>query len=230
MPAMSIIESAPSPTSIIAGQVSANDEVSEYYGTKGQYLDFESLNGKLYGRQKEERKLLKAYHRLSSISSTAANLKREPELILVTGPSGSGKSALSQILREPVSTRGGTFISGKFDELKCSEPYEPIFAAFSELADIIVSKGMASIAATREAILEAVGGDAGFLIRMMPGLEAIIGEQDDHSEPTALIKGSQAVQHFFRVMLHYVRAVCSPENPVVLFLDDLQCKNEQSCP
>ena len=125
----------------ITTEATTVDGASSNHDSIEQQLDFSQLNGKLYGRAKEESKLLKTYHRLltKQTSSSNKNRKRKPELILISGPSGSGKSSLSQILREPVQSRGGAFITAKFDQLKHPDSFGPIISAFTEYLDIVVS-------------------------------------------------------------------------------------------
>ena len=200
-----------------------------------QKLDFSQLNGRLYGRAKEESKLLKTYHKLlakqssssfSSLPSSSKKKNRKPELILISGPSGSGKSSLSQILREPVQSREGTFITAKFDQLKHPDSFGPIISAFSEYLNIIVSKGtMNSVNQIGKAILEEVDGDIRILTGMIPGLEDIVGEQEhDNDQLHQVAQGTESASRFFHACQRFVRAVCSPEHPIVFFLDDLQCK------
>mmetsp|Transcript_2847 Transcript_2847/g.4043 ORF Transcript_2847/g.4043 Transcript_2847/m.4043 type:complete len:93 (+) Transcript_2847:203-481(+) len=82
-----------------------------------QTLDLSFLDsGVLYDRTEEQQKLIAAFDRRISGQSSG-------EFILLSGKSGTGKTALAQTLREHVARKGGFFVSGKFDQLQQSEPY-----------------------------------------------------------------------------------------------------------
>jgi len=225
-PLFASVEKSSSSAASITTEATTVDGESSDHDSNEKQLDFSQLNGKLYGRAKEESKLLKTYHRLltKQTSSSTKNRKRKPELILISGPSGSGKSSLSQILREPVQSRGGSFITAKFDQLKHPDSFGPIISAFTEYLDIVVSKGtIDSIKETRKAIVDEVDGDIGILTGMIPGLEAIVGEQQHKNDQMHQVaQGSDSTSRFLHACQRFVRAVCSPEHPLVFFLDDMQ--------
>lgn len=58
---------------------------------------------------------------------------------MVHGESGSGKTALGDILRETAVDSGGYFVSGKFFQTagRRNEPYAAVMAAFSDLCDLV---------------------------------------------------------------------------------------------
>lgn len=65
---------------------------------------------KLYGRNSEIAELLTAFQRVTETGNV--------EMMLVSGYSGIGKSALVQELYKPITASKGYFISGKFDPAK----------------------------------------------------------------------------------------------------------------
>ena len=69
-------------------------------------LDWKGVATKLYEREEQAQKLIDAYER----SKKAAT---PPELILICGPSGSGKSELAKsTLEDHVTSQGGFFLCG----------------------------------------------------------------------------------------------------------------------
>jgi len=73
---------------------------------------------KLYGREREVGTLLAAFDR---VVATGA-----PELVLVSGYSGIGKSSVVNELHKALVPPRGLFASGKFDQLKRDIPYSTL--------------------------------------------------------------------------------------------------------
>jgi predicted ATPase len=79
------------------------------------------------------------------------------------------------------------------------------------------------LAAVSRAIHEAVGSEIGILTSIIPGLERIMGHSFDlAAAPKATATTGDALSQFVFVFRMFLRAVCSPEQPIVLLLDDLQ--------
>jgi ABC-type glutathione transport system ATPase component len=124
---------------------------------KAKQLDWTFLeNGQLFGRQREIESVEQALERRLKPNA-------KPELILISGSSGTGKTVLARKLQKPVEEKGGFFVMGKFDQLKRPEPYAPLVAAMTAFAMHILGNGVEVVAETREAILESVGDDIGVL-------------------------------------------------------------------
>ena len=87
---------------------------------RGDHSGKVNLPQRVYGRQSELQELLGSFDRVS---------RGATELMLVSGYSGVGKSALVYELRTAVASRGGYFVSGKFEQLNRSAPYESVARA-----------------------------------------------------------------------------------------------------
>ena len=61
-----------------------------------------------------------------------------PELVLVSGYSGIGKSALVNQLHKPLVPLRGLFASGKFDQYKRDIPYATLAQAFQSLVWLLL--------------------------------------------------------------------------------------------
>lgn len=184
-------------------------------------LDFSRLDGKLYDRSIQESELVQAYHRLLNIP---LDHDRQPEFILISGPSGVGKTSLAHTLKTQVRQDGGLFISGKFEQVQRPEPYAPLVAAFTELINVTLKMEADSVTQMKESINRAVDGDGRFLADMIPGLERLIGDQGEAAD----MHSSEYLTHFRHAFRRFARAVCSPDHPVVLFIDDLQWADPSS--
>jgi predicted ATPase len=173
-------------------------------------LDWSSITQKLYGREEDTRKLEKAYRRCISMDSPL-------ELVMITGPSGTGKTALARTLLPMAETKGGFFISGKFDQLERNENYYPIVNAFSEYVTKLSQRDEATIEEIKVAIGHLTDTER-VLLDMIPALEQFVGTKDDKTNVT----GAGAQKRLTFAFREFVQAICSPERPLVLFLDDLQ--------
>ena len=80
---------------------------------------------KLYGREREREMLLASFERV--VSSGV------PELALVSGYSGIGKSSVVNELHKAMVPSRGLFASGKFDLHRCDVPYATLASAFQGL-------------------------------------------------------------------------------------------------
>ncbi len=165
---------------------------------------------KLYGRSREVELLLGAFDR--AVHGSA------PELVLVTGYSGVGKSALVNELHKVLASPRGLFASGKFDQYKRDIPYSTLAHAFQGLVKPLLGKSDAELAVWREALLKALDVNARLMIELVPELELIIGEQP----PVPDLPSQQAQRRFQLTLRRFVSVFATPEHPLALFLDDLQ--------
>ncbi len=165
---------------------------------------------KLYGRDREVNTLLMAFDRIVSGG--------KPELVLVSGYSGIGKSAVVNELHKPLVPPRGLFASGKFDQYKRDLPYATLAQAFQSLVRPLLSKGEDDLRRWREALREALEPNALLMVDLVPELKHIIGEQP----PVPELPPSEAQRRFQFVFRRFIGVFARPEHPLALFLDDLQ--------
>src|ERR1700687_2727047 len=103
---------------------------------------------RLYGRQREVETLLDSFDRVVNSGT--------PELVLVSGYSGIGKSSVVDELHKVLVPRG-LFASGKVDQYKRDIPYFTLAQAFQSLIRTLLSKSEAELNIWREALREALG-------------------------------------------------------------------------
>jgi predicted ATPase len=186
-----------------------SNQVSETPNIKR--LDWAFLkDGQLFGRERETELLDDALHRRLKPDA-------KPELILISGSSGTGKTVLSKKLRKPVEEKDGFFIMGKFDQLQRPEPYAPLVAAMTTFVMLVLERGEAVVENTKLAILEAFGDHIGVLTDMIPALVEVVGKQSP-----CILKGSEAQDRLKTIFCKFVRVSCSIQRPLVLVMDDLQ--------
>jgi predicted ATPase/signal transduction histidine kinase len=165
---------------------------------------------KLYGRESECQILLDAFDRVTASG--------KPELVLVSGYSGIGKSSLVHELHKSIILPRGIFISGKFDQQKRNIPYATLAQAFQNLVHQILSKNEEEVFHWRATILEALGSNGQLMINLIPELELVIGKQPAVPE----FPPQEARNRFETVLRRFIGVFARKEHPLVLFLDDLQ--------
>jgi predicted ATPase/signal transduction histidine kinase len=162
------------------------------------------------------------YGRAASIATTHAALGRTfrggCSIVLLTGPSGVGKSALVAELREPVRRGGGYFISGKFDAYASGTPYAALTQAFEHWVALALTEPEDRLAHWRASILGTLGSHAAALTEVFPCLEQVLGTQPG----TAALGPQESRNRFDLAFRTFVKSVCTAERPLVLFIDDWQ--------
>ena len=189
--------------------------------TLGQndYIDQLQIPQKLYGREQEISALLAAFERVSTENKKLETKNSfNSELILVTGYSGIGKSALVRSLYKPVTEKRGYFISGKFDQFQRNIPYSGIVNAFAGLIKQLLGESDVVLNQWRDKLLKTLGNNGQVVVDVIPDLELIIGTQPQVPELGAI----EAQNRFNLVFQSFVQACCDSTHPLVLFLDDLQ--------
>jgi len=164
---------------------------------------------RLYGRASEINTLLASFDRVVAGGC--------PELVLVSGYSGVGKSSVVNELHKPLVPPRGFFASGKFDQYKRDIPYATLAPAFQSLIRPILAKNEAEVGRWRETLREALGPNAQLMVDLVPELKYIIGEQ----QPVPELPPQDAQRRFLLVFRRLV-SVFTREHPLALFLDDLQ--------
>ena len=170
---------------------------------------------RLYGREDQMQALRQAFARIASGPS---------ELVLVTGPSGIGKSSLVYELSPSMADKEAYLASGKFDQLERATPYSALIEALSGLVRHILSEPEARLTAWRERLDRALG-DAGQVIAdAIPPVAHVIGPRP----PVADLPPDEAQARFEQLFLRFIRTCATAERPLVLFLDDLQWADQAS--
>jgi serine/threonine protein kinase len=165
---------------------------------------------KLYGRAREIETLLASFDRI--VESGA------PELVLVSGYSGIGKSSIVNELHKALVPPRGLFVSGKFDQYKRDIPYSTLAQAFQSLVRPLLGKSDIELSAWRSALTEALGPNGALMVDLVPELKLIIGEQP----PVPQLPPQDAQRRFNLVFRRFINVFARPEHPLALFLDDLQ--------
>ena len=165
---------------------------------------------KLYGREREVGILLASFDRIIKSGT--------PELMLVSGYSGIGKSSVVNELHKVLVPPRGLFASGKFDQYKRDIPYATLAQAFQGLIRPLLGKSDAELASWRDALREALGANGQLMVTLIPELAPFLGPQP----PVPEVPPQDAQRRFQLVFRRLLGVFARPEHPLALFLDDLQ--------
>jgi len=165
---------------------------------------------RLYGREREIETLLASFDRVVTDGT--------PELVLVSGYSGIGKSSVVNELHKALVSSRGLYASGKFDQYKRNIPYVTLAQAFQSLVRSLLGESEAQLGRWRDSFSEALGSNGQLILNLVPELELIIGKQP----PLAELAPQEAKNRFQVVFRRFLGVFARKEHPLVLFLDDLQ--------
>ena len=167
------------------------------------------LPDRLYGRDRDIATLLESFERISG---------GHGEVMLVYGRSGAGKTALVHELQLPIRARNGFFIKGKFNQYQQNIPYFAFKQALAELCRNLQSDDAQQRARCRDEILQGVGQLGQILVDLVPEFESFLGPQP----PLEEVSPQEARHRFAEMFRSFLGAVCRPEHPIVIFIDDWQ--------
>jgi predicted ATPase len=178
-----------------------------------------------FGRNAELSTIKDAYSR--SVLSYSGS-----ELVLISGPSGSGKSLLAHEFGQYVLTAGGGIIlSGKFDQLHLGKPFSALASAFDDYCGVLLQDtGPFSILEALASKLRlSLGPEAYHLTKIIPNLAIILGSVDTigstyHDE--GCVNPQKRLQYLLCQFVDVItELICAP---LTLFLDDLQWADLES--
>jgi diguanylate cyclase (GGDEF)-like protein/PAS domain S-box-containing protein len=165
---------------------------------------------KLYGREQDVATLLAAFDRVVAGG--------KPELVLVSGYSGIGKSMVVNELHKALVPSRGRFASGKFDQSKRGIPYSAFTQVLRMLIRPLLGKSESELAQWRRDLQEALDPNGQLILELVPELKFIIGEQP----PLPELDPQQVKLRFQLVFRRFIGVFARAGHPLALFIDDLQ--------
>lgn len=164
---------------------------------------------KMVGRDKEAGTILEEYEQV---------VKGEFRSLLISGLSGIGKTRLIQELQNPIVKHKGYFTSGKFDIYQKNIPYSSLIQALKNLIRTFLTESNERAANWKKRILQSVGNNGKVLTDAIPELEILIGPQPD----VKALPPVEALNRYHDLFDRFLTCLASEENPLTLFIDDLQ--------
>jgi predicted ATPase/signal transduction histidine kinase len=164
----------------------------------------------LYGREREIETLLACFDHVVAHGT--------PQLVLVSGFSGIGKSSVVNELHKALVQPRGLYASGKFDQYKRDIPYATLAQAFQSLVRSLLSRGEVEIGRWRNSLNDALGSNGQLIVNLVPELELILGKQPAVPD----LPPQDTKNRFQMVFRRFLGVFARKEHPLALFLDDLQ--------
>ena len=165
---------------------------------------------KLYGRAREIDCLLSTFDRVVRNGN--------PELILISGYSGIGKSSIVNELHRVLVPTHSLFASGKFDQYQRDIPYVTLARAFQNLVRPLLGTSQEELRIWRDTLQAAIEPNGQLVVNLVPELELVIGQQP----AVPALPPQDAQSRFQLVFRRFLGCFARPEHPLALFLDDLQ--------
>jgi diguanylate cyclase (GGDEF)-like protein len=142
-----------------------------------------------------------------------------PRGVLVSGAPGVGKTALLNELRPRVAARRGWLVCGKFDAQRQDLAGDGMHQALRALGRLLLAEPEAEMQAARARITRALGPSGCRLAAQVPELALLLGEPPGPLGEADPAKLQDQLADTARAVL---RAVVSPDRPLVMLIDDLQ--------
>ena len=174
-----------------------------------------SIPQKIYGREAEVNSLLAAFERVALVEESRLG---RSEIVLVSGYSGIGKTAIVNEVHKPILRQRGYFINGKFDQFKRNIPYAALIQAFQSLIGQLLTESSERLQAWREKLSAALGANGAVIADVIPEIESIVGKQPEVPQ----LGPTESQNRFNRVFQEFIGVFTQAEHPLVIFLDDLQ--------
>lgn len=191
-------------------QFHASGTITEFSIAQHDKSDTLQIPQKLYGREIEQEILLSAFSRTVRNDSL--------EIMMVAGYSGIGKTSLVHEVRKDITEARGIFLSGKYDQLQKDIPYSAIVDSFTVLVDHLLGLSEEKLELRRAEIMDALTINGRIILDVLPEMELIIGPQP----PVQQLGPTESQNRFNRVFLQFIHCFCSADQPLVIFLDDMQ--------
>ncbi|MDQ0192847.1 diguanylate cyclase [Paenibacillus wynnii] len=186
-------------------------EETEYFEiAKEDRLNIFQIPQKIYGREEDIARLVDAFRR---------SVRGNPQMMLVSGDAGVGKTALVHELHKYISQEKGLFAEGKFDQYNRNTPYSAMIQAFRRLISQLQSSPNVDYKETMEnSLLKALDGNGALMTGLIPELESWIGVQPEIDR----LNPEEETNRFFMTFAKFIEGITNNDRPLVLFLDDVQ--------
>ncbi|MEO2025704.1 MAG: AAA family ATPase, partial [Fuerstiella sp.] len=191
-------------------QLRATQHIDEFELGRQDYCSQLNVSQTLYGRTGEVKILQDSFRRVAA--------EGRPEMVLVAGYSGVGKTSLVREIHRTITESRGLFAAGKFDQFNRNIPYSAVVQAFQGLVQQLLAEPTERVDEWRRVLLEKLDTSGQLIVDVIPDVEFLIGPQ-----PAVPPLGPTETQNRFnRVFQDFVSVFSHKLHPLALFLDDLQ--------
>jgi len=194
---------------IILSQLQKRGHADNFPLAQHDYTGRFQISNRLYGREKEVQCLYEAFQH---------SLEGTLQSVLVCGFSGIGKTSLIHEIHQPVTGSHGFFLEGKFGQFQRNIPYQAFIHAFSIYIKHFLTRDESLLAEWKINLSDALGENLVLLFSLIPELGLLFNGSGETATPSPAESQSQ----FNYSIIRFIRLIATRENPVVLFLDDMQ--------
>jgi diguanylate cyclase (GGDEF)-like protein len=138
--------------------------------------------------------------------------------VVISGAPGVGKTRLVDELRPVITTVGGWFVGGKFDQHRQDEEADALRHALRQVGRLLLAEPESQLIALRQRLLDALGTDAGLVTAVLPEFQLLLGVPPQTPTGDPMLHQARLQQVGFELL----RALADPARPLVLVVDDLQ--------
>ena len=155
---------------------------------------------------------------IAEIENEIKNIRGgDKRLIILGGPTGIGKSALMQEVRNNFPGESGYFITGKFEQFKKNISYGALVQALGDLVNQILMESPDRLQRWREKLLAGLGPGGGVMLDIVPELELITGPLPPLPPQEPALRKNR----FNLAFQNLLKVFANSSHPLIIFFDDI---------
>lgn len=197
-------------------QLNQHQSIQEFSLGQQDVHSFFSISKKIYGRDQEFNQLQEHYYHVLNT--------KESELIMISGPTGIGKTAVLETLKKIIFENKSLYISCEFEELKTNDSFGALKEGFSSLIHQILKSDTVTLEHWKRRISYTLKSQARVLIDLIPDLKLLLGEQESPEKIGAI----ETQNRLIFLLQKFISVFAKKDHPFVIFLDNLQWVDEAS--
>ncbi|MBB3214212.1 PAS domain S-box-containing protein [Herbaspirillum sp. Sphag1AN] len=163
----------------------------------------------LYSRDVDRESLRSAFEHVWRTGSHA--------LVIITGPSGIGKSALLNAFSDELQDRDANIAAGKVNQYLRNTPYSGLIDAFRSLVLQILHAPEENRQFWKKRLSSLLGLYAALAVSLIPELVLLLENYSQDAQRSTL----DSEIHFQGLIHHLINGFSLPERPLVLLIDDV---------
>lgn len=145
--------------------------------------------------------------------------RNEQAIRWITGPEGSGKTALAHRIREQAMIQGGRFVEGGFVRGQEAAPLKPIIDALNEWLLQLWSEPSNVVERLKDKLVSDFSLEAETLTAILPGMRLVFGELAGKRT----LPNAEELKRFEELAPDLIRCMAASIPPLVLFIDNMDC-------
>ena len=196
-------------------ELASHGAVSTFRPGQNDLVEILQVSGRLYGRESDKEILEEALEQACS---------GRPNLLLLSGPPGIGKSALAGWVARSAHLRNCHFLTGKCQQYHRDRPYLPFSQAFTALTEQLLLESDESLESWKLDFARSIGALGRIIVDLCPELSRIVGPQLEL--PVLPPQESQTRANL--ALKRFISMLAAAAHPLVLFFDDLHWADRAS--